>query len=929
MQLQTDNDLALAIQLTVKLASQYEVPTREQIEGAAARVLEMLHLGGQALQVARELLVREVEARCSVFVPAGTVLQDQDPHGHQEWLSNRRGEIAWRFWERYRRWLEDYQGLEPLAARRLDETTNHVLRLLEDPKRTGAWDRRGMVVGHVQAGKTSNYIGLICKAADAGYRLVVVLTGMHDSLRAQTQLRLDQGFLGFDTQRRMFERKTVLLGVGEMPATPIYTVHVLTNSAQNGDFKLPVASQANVMLGGADPILLVVKKNKSILANLLKWATFLREQQDGGARSVVRGVPLLVIDDEADNASVDTSRTRRGPNPNAASEDDPTAINGLIRRLLLSFEQSAYVGYTATPFANILIFKDAVSEEYGHDLFPRSFIVRLRPPTTYFGPLTVFGCGEDALAGLEAQPGLPIVRVVDDYSQWVRDRHRGDWQTGPIPDSLKEALRAFVLVCAARAARGQDQVHNSMLVHVTRFQAVQEQVSRDVREEVEYLQQRLKRGDGAAPAQLVDELHALWNRDFVPSAREMNSDLPDWKDVANHLYRSASKIEIRVINGTAKDALEYFEHPGGLNVIAIGGNKLSRGLTLEGLSVSYFLRASKMYDTLMQMGRWFGYRRGYQDLCRLYTTQELRDWYRDISVANEELLGLFDEMADRDETPERFGLRIRSHPDGLMVTAAAKMRHGEKMSLSFAGTIPETLVIDMNPASLRNNLEATTDLLYALGRWTRREADTTGTYLWEGVSPDRILEFLLRYRPYEKASKVQPGPLMRYIESRVADGELVQWTVALVSVRGGRQATVGECEVSLVQRQPDDETALTFGRYVMRRLISPADEAIDLTRELRAEALRLTQERWETNRGRSRRQTPPAVAAGGIIRELRPAMNGLLLLYPLDPTQAKGSATDDPIIGYAISFPGSDRAQPVEYVVNNVYYQQEQGFDGD
>src|SRR5262249_12617745 len=128
------------------------------------------------------------------------------------------------------------------------------------------------------------------------------------------------------------------------------------------------------------------------------------------------------------------------------------------------------------------------------------------------------------------------------------------------------------------------------------------------------------------------------------------------KDVAANLPKVASTVTIKLINGSAKDALEYdAARQTGINVIAIGGDKLSRGLTLEGLTVSYFLRASRMYDTLMQMGRWFGYRDGYADLCRLYTTRELVDWYRDITVANEELLALFDEMAAVGGTPRDFG----------------------------------------------------------------------------------------------------------------------------------------------------------------------------------------------------------------------------------------------------------------------------------
>ena len=919
----TDADLLLAVQLTVRMVSVDELPTTERIATSATRVLTMLRDGGQAQNVGLEDVVREVESRCNVFVPASTHLEDL--RGHHEWLADRRGAIEWRFWERYRRYLADSEDLEPQALRSLDDTTNDVLRFNEDPGRSGPWDRRGMVVGQVQSGKTANYIGLICKAADAGYRLIVVLAGMHNSLRAQTQLRLDQGFLGFDTQRRMLDGRTEKMGVGAMPGAAIYPVHTLTDSSEKGDFKLAVAKQAHVMVGGTDPILLVVKKNKTILDNLIKWATFLAEQQDrDSGRSVVRGVPLLVIDDEADNASVDTGERPAADDPQA-DEYAPTAINGLIRRLLRSFEKSAYVGYTATPFANIFIFKDDnpdTNKRFGEDLFPRSFIVRLQPPSTYFGPLTVFGTVADPTIGIPASPGLPIVKTVDDQAVWIPDRHRSDWSVGPLPGSLKLALRSFILVCAARAARGHERAHNSMLVHVTRFTSVQSQVYDQVRDEVEFLQQRLRRGDGERSDSLLAELKSIWESDFVPTTSLIGGKdkTIKWKTIEPLLHAAAAKIEIRKINGTAKDALEYLEHPKGLTVIAIGGEKLSRGLTLEGLSVSYYLRAARMYDTLMQMGRWFGYRPDYQDLCRLYTTGELRGWYRDITLASEELLRLLDEMAAVGSTPEQFGLRVRTHPDGLMVTAAAKMRHGEKVLLSLAGTIPETLVFDTKSEVIQANFEAAEDFVEGLGEPDPGEPGQKRT--WSGVDPSHVLNFVIRYRPDSQARKVQMEPLRRYIDSRVKAGELIEWTVALISTPDGRRYSIGSLEVGAARRTPDDAEALLEGRYVLRRMINPTDEAIDFSADERNGALKETITRWEANRGKSRRTEPPTVPSGIVLRDMRPTQKGLMLIYVLDPAQAS-LPEDTPVIGYALSFPGSSTAGAIEYVVNNVYYQQE------
>ena len=618
-----------------------------------------------------------------------------DMRDHQEWFASRRAEIQWRFWERYQQYLDDDLRMPPQAVQRLDDVTNQILSRLENPQRSGAWDRRGMVVGQVQSGKTSNYTALICKAADAGYKLIVVLAGIHNSLRSQTQLRLDEGFLGFDTQQRsLFDPNNIRLGVGRLPGTKLYHVHSLTNSADRGDFNLKVAQQANVMIGGAEPVLLVVKKNTSVLRNLLKWSTILQSSTRSKSPRQVHDVPLLLIDDQADNASINTNPVL-DEDGNPDSEMDPTKINGLIRRLLNSFEQSTYIGYTATPFANIFIADSINSEEFGEDLFPRSFIINLQPPSNYLGPTKLFGLTTDLVTGQLTASDLPLVRRVGDYQEWMPDKHKKEHRPGPLPQSVKQAIKEFILTCAARHVRGQVHAHNSMLIHVTKFTAVQSCVAEQISEELSFLQQRLKYGDGFAPDQLLDELKVLWKSDFESTMQKFQeSDLVTvtWDRVKEVLYAAASKIEVRKINGTAKDTLQYVEHPDGLSVICIGGDKLSRGLTLEGLSISYYLRASKMYDTLMQMGRWFGYRVGYTDLCRLHTTSELVNWYRDITAADEELRQMFEDMAALEKTPAEYGLGVRKHPDGLMITAPAKMRLGQKVKLSYSQSIVETVV---------------------------------------------------------------------------------------------------------------------------------------------------------------------------------------------------------------------------------------------
>ncbi|MDQ3671722.1 MAG: Z1 domain-containing protein, partial [Actinomycetota bacterium] len=868
----------MARTLVLNMLRGIDAPTTERIRENASLVVAMLQARGEAPDL--ETLVRDVESLCNIWVGASRTLDDGEDH--VEWLSEHRGQITWRFWERYRTYLEDVNNWAPRTIRRLDEITDEILGRMENPQREGAWDRRGMVVGQVQSGKTSNYTGLICKAADAGYRLIVVLAGTHNSLRSQTQLRLDSGFLGFDTQQRFFfDQSNLRFGVGALPGVRLYPVHSLTSSEESGDFKLSVARQANMMIG-SDPILLVVKKNPSILRNLIRWATLIQqERHPESGRLVVPDVPLFVIDDEADHASVNTKDMKYDENGLADPELDPTAINGLIRKLLHRFEKSAYVGYTATPFANIFIYEDAFTEEHGADLFPKNFIVRIPAPENYIGPNEVFGTAADPAAGLEERAALPVVRPIDDHDSWIADRHRKDDPVGALPDSLRRAIRCFLLVCAARSARGQTDVHNSMLIHVTRFTLVQAQVTEQVKDELSSLKKRVRFGDGDRKDQPIDELRELWERDFVPTTAAFPDVASlDWPRVRNALEQAVAKIEVMTINGTARDALTYYEHRNGLSVIAVGGDKLSRGLTLEGLSVSYYLRASKMYDTLMQMGRWFGYRPGYLDLCRLYLPPELRDWYRDITAANQELLNLFDHMADVGGTPKDFGLRVKSHPDGLLVTAPAKMRHGKKMRLSFSDTISEAIIFHRDEKIIEANFRLVEQYVRQFDATGKPERQKSGTLLWRDVDASDVVAFLEVFITHADARKAQAKLLATYIRSRVAEEELVDWTVALISnTSRQRLQEIAGHKLGLIKRTNlADESE---SRYVIRRLLSPSDEAVDLSKEQFDAALERTKAARAAGAMRSKSNDPPSVPSGPQIRLQRSPRSGLLLLYPL------------------------------------------------
>lgn len=938
-----DENYDLAVQIARVILKKHQMPQKEDLKNAVASAAKLYP------DVDTKRLIEELETLYNVFTPDGTILTD--PTDHDEWAAERRAAMRGDFWKRYELYLEQEKQFPPQVLTRLDSLTDRTLSLLEDPQRPGEWDRRGMVVGQVQSGKTANYTGLICKAADAGYKLIIILAGIHNSLRSQTQLRLDEGFRGIDSkQDRVFTLDSPRIGVGkiQMPPGSKIAAHSLTTSDERGDFKKTTAKAVATYIGN-DPVILVIKKNGSILKNLLQWikSSHVAEQHNG--EKIVRNIPLLLLDDEADNASINTKLLEESANRKFKTKQDVTRINALIRQLLQTFSKSAYVGYTATPFANIFIPHDVKTEDEGEDLFPRSFIINLPAPSNYIGPTRVFGLSAQ---NSETTDGLPIIRRVTDSEMHLPGQHLITLSPTALPDSLKEAIRAFILTCAARRARGQVKVHNSMLIHVTRFVGVQSIVKDLVEQEFNGLRRRIENGDGARTPTIRQELRELWERDFVPTTESVGRQLPEdqnltsltWEEIEPHLALAVGPVEVKQINGTAKDVLDYYDHKDGHSVIAIGGDKLSRGLTLEGLSVSYYLRASRMYDTLMQMGRWFGYRPGYADLCRLYTTPELEDWYKHITIASEELREDFDVMAAQGLTPEQYGLKVRTHPGGLTVTSAGKLRYGTAVRVSFSGQLVETSHLSKSAADIEHNFTVTDDFITHLGQFSRR--NHSQSYIWEGVSADKIivyLDALNENKNVPEHTSSQPANLAKYIKIKNKKNELDEWTVALInSSIADRKEVVGGWEVGLLSRTPGKGSNDKIYILIKSHIVSPSDEWIDLLPEEIEEA---TAKRNEVEPQQNSNAPKTFKEPNGrSVRAVRSKKRGLLLIYPLDPTASGKDESDSaktvsifpdddprrngkPIVGFAISFPGGnsreDLEDAVEYVVNRVYIKEE------
>lgn len=842
------------------------------------------------------------------------------------WLREYRanGNCTWGFWNDYKKYLSLEKNYNQSVIDELDELTDRILDRLFNPNREGVHlHKKGLVVGQVQSGKTSNYTGLICKAADSGFDLIIVLAGVLNNLRSQTQMRLDEGFLGFDTQyeRAYIRNSSSNMGVG-MPSISMRhpVAHSYTTSKENGDFKKRIAEGLALNFHTKEPVIFVVKKNKSVLTNLDNWIVSKIAPDE-----VCNYKSVLIIDDEADHASINTKKS-----------GDPTAINKCIKNLMKRFHKVAYVGYTATPFANIFIpFND-------EDLFPRDFIINLVSPPNYIGPKRVFGFSED-INDDECVQVLPIVTTICDYEGFVPTKHK---KNDPLPiyddmpESLKKAVMCFILTCAIRMARNQEHQHSSMLIHISRFQIWQAEIKYLIDKLHRFYLRELEYGS----TKMLEEFRKLFEEttdDYVcykdVTLQVLESDFakydPEvkvhkWEEIKPFLKKAASKIEVKALNGSSADVLSYYEHKkNGLYTIVIGGDKLSRGLTLEGLSVSYFLRASKMYDTLMQMGRWFGYRPGYSDLCRLFTSGELNEWFQHITTASEELRKEFDQLWEIMGTPDEYSLKVRSHPGVLQVTASNKMYYSKGIQLSWSARLIEAYAIPNDKQVRLNNLIATCHFVQSLGAKFERPKKN---YLWREVNPEEVLDFLKKFTVAKSLRSVDIELLTDYIKHLNLDGELLEWNVALINKSVNPTAIYkypNGIEIGCQRRTRSRYTDYDVYCLPNSRVINPMDEFVDLSAEEFEKAMQLTKDIKAEN-GESWELPYPQ---GSIFRENMRNMNKpLLIIYTLDPYYANRLNAygkidenniemrhdDTPFVNFAISFPRTRTNYTVQYVSN-------------
>lgn len=828
---QPDEAVTLAKALILQAVQQMHMG----LEEATRYVGETMRVSPELLHAAFQLLDDARKGNTAM----GMAVTNQSTYAGGDWYL---GAVRGGHWERYYDLLRSRStpGLDSL-----DNETRHIVSLLADPNRQGA-TRKGLVMGNVQSGKTRNFAGVVAKAVDAGYRVVIVLSGMYNNLRSQTQTRLDS---------QLFE------GEGWYPLTDA-----------ESDFE-PVLRPQELLLH-QPAVCAVVKKNPARLSKLVRMMRDVPVE-------VRRIRPVLIIDDEADQAT---------PNSLAAKKKI-SAINRHMRNLWATVPTGTYVAYTATPFANVLMDPD-VEEE----LFPSDFITTIEPGQGYFGAERLFGIadtvGDD---GCDTNPGLDMVRSVPSYDAGqlrppsdaaVRAAFDPD-----LPSSLVDAFTWFVVATAIRKARRQ-QAHSSMLVHTTHYTAPHYAMRRRIERLIQKDLAKVRGGE-------FGRFHAAWKAESRRAATEATVALPTWEEIRDWIPLVLGEAEVIVDNGSSDDRLNY-EDGKWRTVVAVGGGTLSRGLTLEGLVVSYFTRTTNTYDTLMQMGRWFGYRPGYEDLPRVWVTDGLDKDYAFLAGVERDLRAEIQSVQGSEFTPAQVGVKVRAHPGRLQITAANKMFSAQVVQLGLSGTANQTFILDASSRStIEKNVAAAETLIS--GRELHPIPWAQDRYLANGVAGGRVCAFINSFRVHEDQAwlaDAENRERMTEWVSKWASGSV--WNVVLfgnsADLATDRKTLLGTVSVGGVRLRCVNRSAMlgsTPARVDLKAIMSPDDRLCDIPPSLYEAQPHGT----DADRRRIRR-----LLGGG---------NGLIVIYPISANSKAGARSRDrmdmPVdfhqLGFSVFFP--------------------------
>ena len=871
----------------------------------------------------------EIEYRYKIkHTTSSCIFNDYDEA--RDWYSNFTPTEEF-FWNRYRNHLINNEHLDINSVNKLEsETLVNLMNCIGNPndKIEGKRLRRGLVIGDVQSGKTATYAGLICKAADAGYKVVVLLTGITESLRKQTQERMEEGIIGCTVRvdkKGHVGKKIIRVGVG----LDNKDIRATAFTSYEDDFRGNVDNIVTSLDSHRSLVIFIVKKNVSVLTKLYNW---LVEQNKDVLDDLIHE-PMLLIDDEADNASINTKKDKL----------NPTMTNRMIRQLCESFNNATYVGFTATPFANVFIDPDTTEGMENEDLFPTHFIYVLPTPSTYIGATKIFdenGCYNDW-----------VKYIIDIFEPDIEDikemtpseltegpfyfKHPKEWH-GILPKSLDDAVYSFLLGNVVRDLRGDYTQPRTMMVNMSRFVKVQKYIKTYIEDLYKNIFDVVNidfSNDDLQNSKL--EVYQNFRRVWFENYAHLNFDI---KEVLAKptLLKAIEKIQIVVVN-SAKDSakLDYKTNPS-LRLIAIGGLALSRGLTLKGLMTSYFYRNTATFDVLLQMGRWFGYRHGYDDICQIWTSKSSAKWYEEISRSTEELKDDIQRMYYDRLTPKEFGIRVRNESDDLQITASNKMRNSfsKEEFFTFWGGVFETPYSSRALNQNTNNLKVVKELVSALAmngyKFQKNLNSRSQTKVAYNVPCDFVRNLLDKIEVSISNPKFDPRMILSFLDEEKCE-QLATWDIALQGGSGDLMFNITE-SVSIQTAKRDIFLSNGHICFSGRGTLGGNNDGqigLDLTT---IENIRKAFEAEGGNKGKAL----PNVAW----YKFAPNRKPLLTIYFIRPavnlkkehkegqekalTEYKLNLGNDPIICFSVGFPAnpSREIKTKKYKVNKTYMRQ-------
>lgn len=728
--------------------------------------LNMLYFEGKMTEADSIEIKRVIDSTFQIYQDDGEALISDYDHDYK-WYTNNKPTKEF-YWDRYKEHLLSKDWNHNLVNTLENDTLNNLMNYLGDPNSEEYFDRRGLVMGDVQSGKTSNYIGLICKAADASYKVIILLTGTLESLRRQTQIRVEEGFIGYDVENR------VRVGVGTAHSDED-KIPISVTSRMN-DFTGNAGDTTSLKFEGSNgTYIFITKKNATTLK---KIRTVISRLNTKPPQKQINQT-LLIIDDEADNASINTNKM----------DYDPTIINTEIRNLMNLFTKANYVGFTATPFANVFIDPNSETEMLKEDLFPRDFIYALNPPSNYFGPHKIF-----------KEKSHNTVQIIDDHNDMFPLGHKKDWKGTELFYSLYEAVNAFLIVNVIRDLRegNESTSHRTMLINMSRFINVQENIKEIIEKRLSNIMNAVKY---TRNTKSDEHLHNNYIREIKDVYDKHYKSNFTWEEVFDQLYESIKDIQVFKIPFKNKnEKLEYEKYPNGLRTIVIGGLALSRGLTLEGLTISYLYRNTSTFDVLMQMGRWFGYRSkpvDYQDLCRVWMLEATKSYFEEITDSIAELRADFANLVKSNKTPREFGIRVRNESDKLGITAANKMRTSKKYITTYdiLGQVLETPFVSAGLDRIEHNEKVINEFV---SNYVFYEKDNR--QISKNIGVDDIISLIKKLDIHEAnlVNYFQKDHLIDVIEKI----KYKKFDVFFQS-GSGREVTIGSFKIPLVLRQFD------------------------------------------------------------------------------------------------------------------------------